>query len=128
MRTLLLLATFALTTAPAFAGHAPIGRCASEDLPAAGIVEFTGGSAGTTFYLDDRGFLENGVYVYAETNGIWAPHVTPGAFADDLARHNLQRGGSSPFFTMRPPSVDPGMRQPDVCTDDRDAYPDVMVN
>jgi len=62
----------------------------------AGIVEITTGVEAGTFYLDDRNHLEGyGIWVYEETNGVWASHGLPGAFRDDLAAHNLQRGGVS---------------------------------
>lgn len=79
---LALLAPFAL------ASHTPYGICDGEGV---GIVEVTGGTPGTTFYVDDRGAHDNGVWTYIETNGIWTGRG-PGVFADDVAAHNLQRG------------------------------------
>lgn len=120
------LASLALIGA-ALASHAPLGRCTSEAFPAAGVVEFTGGSADTTFYVDDRSWFENGIWIYAETNGVWAPHIVPGVFVnDDGARHNLQRGGGTIVFALRPPA-DPAMNPGEICVDDPFELPDMLV-
>jgi hypothetical protein len=118
MRTLLLVlaASFLLPLAP----HAAAGDC-EAGLFATGEWEFTGGSASTTWYLDDRDYVTgNGFWIYEETNGIWSEKL-PGVYANALGYYgtfsDLQRGGSSPLV--------PGDNE--ICTDDSPAGPDQLV-
>lgn len=90
---LVLLATLALPLAPA--AHEPRGDCDANGKPALGIVEVTTGVALGTFYLDDRNYLENGIWVYQETGGNGWTARPAGVYRDDVAAHNLQRGGAS---------------------------------
>lgn len=103
------LALVILVSLPsAFASHAPAGRCDSNGAPALGIVEVSGGSADTTFYVydDGRGLPE----VWQESNGIWVAGGDP--------HHNLQRGGgASPIIPD----------DPEVCPEDPTVPPDSRI-
>lgn len=116
LRALLVLALLVLPGA--LATHDPSGRCDSRGRqPALGIVEVTGGSADTTVYVDDRGYITgSGIWLYLETNGIWSAKSMPGIWADGVADHDLQRGGSS---TM----VD----ETELCRDDPNVMPDLWI-
>jgi hypothetical protein len=88
MRPFLLLALLALAGA---ALAEPIGACDSGGEPALGVVQVTGGSAGTTYYIDDRSYVTgNGLWLYVETNGMWTQKL-PGVYLGG-AGPDLQRG------------------------------------
>ncbi|MFA5860585.1 MAG: hypothetical protein WDA16_02715, partial [Candidatus Thermoplasmatota archaeon] len=54
---------------------APTDFCAGQQ-PALGILQVTGGTADTTFYVDDRNYVTgNGLWIYEETNGVWSGHT-----------------------------------------------------
>lgn len=110
-----LLAALALPAVPA--AHAPLGDCDSNGKPALGIVEITTGHARATFYLDDRNYLENGIWVYQETGGNGWTARPAGVYADAVAAHNLQRGGAS---FLVPDDTE-------TCVDDPLALPDALV-
>ena len=117
MRTLLL--ALALLSPLAVATHQAYGICSGSTagVDGIGIVEVTPGTALGTFYLDDRGYLDGSIWIYEETNGEWASHGLPGVYRDDLAAHNLQRGGVS--FIVPDDA--------DFCVDDFLAVPDALV-
>ena len=95
-----MVAPFALAT------HTPQGDCDGGDAPSLGLVQV--GEGDGAFYVDDRSYLfGNGIWVYEETNGVWA--------AGDPA-HSLQRGGAS--FLV------PDDRE--TCVDDPLAVPDAL--
>lgn len=119
MRALLTTLTLILLPILASAAHTPQGRCDGAGYPALGIIEFTGGSAETTVYVDDRNYLfSNGIWLYIESNGVWSPKALPGVFADDVADHDLQRGM---WTTPWPPD------DAEICTDVHDMGPDLVV-
>ena len=104
------------------ASHTPAGPCDGGGQPALGIVEVTGGSAETTFYIDDRNyFTGNGLWLYAEANGIWTPKTVAGVFADDVADHDLQRGpwGCEPWSLL--------CDFDETCRDPSEAGPDLSM-
>lgn len=114
MLKVLVLVLSVLTPLTAMASHAPMGRCA--DPAGVGVVEVNAGPAGV-YYVDDRGAAGNGVWLYAESNGVYSRPEGPGVYNDDRARHNLQRGGSSPFL---PDDVE-------LCVDDPIVLPDTFI-
>ena len=117
MLRILLLAVLAALALPAVpASHAPQGACDAKGKPALGIVEVTLGFAAGTFYVDDRNALVNGVWVYQESGFGWTPRA-PGAYRDDVAAHNLQRGGAS---FLVPDDTE-------TCVDDPLVVPDALV-
>lgn len=102
---LALLAGLALAPA-AYGTHTPQGRC--DGNPSLGIIEISGGTADTTFYVDDRNVVTgNGIWVYLESNGIWT--------GTDPA-HDLQRGSYICMYC-----------EPETCVDDPEVEPDMMV-
>lgn len=74
----------------AVAEHTPRGRCTAEGAPNLNYVWLNQGDGDpdNDVYIEDRSVLANGVWVYLETNGIYAP--------TDFG-HALQRGGSSQY-------------------------------
>ena len=116
MRPLPLLALLATLLAPAtLASHQAVGRCEAPN-GGLGLVEVTADRPDATFYVDDRNAVTGyGTWVYVESNGIWTSHGAPGVYSDDIAAHNLQRGGASPFIPddaeicVDEPSHDPDM-------------------
>lgn len=113
MRLTVLLA--ALLAAPvALAWHDEPWDCRVE-----GIVEVTGGSWGTTFYLDTReDALRDGVSLYEEANGYW--HAKPaGVYRDADTEADLQRGGASPYI--------PDDAEIEVCEDEVLLVPDLFL-
>lgn len=112
MKTALATALLAaLLLPPALATHEPYGWCESVVPP--GIVEVTTGSEDATYYVDVRDVHLN-VWLYEETNGVWTPRA-PGAYRDDAAAHNLQRGGASALGTY------------ETCVDDFLDLPDRLI-
>lgn len=112
-----LLSAFALLLVLPFtsATHTPMGWCGSGGEPALGIVEVTGGTPDTTFYIDDRNMVTGrGLWYYAETNGIWMGRGA-GVFRDDVAAHNVQRGVNA---ILMPDDHE------DLCVDDPTVPPD----
>jgi hypothetical protein len=90
MRTLFPLAAAALLAGAALAE--PVGDCDSKGQPALGIVQVTGGSAGSTFYVDDRNYVTgNGIWFYQEDNGLWTEKPA-GVVVGDPEHRDLQRG------------------------------------
>ena len=90
----------------ALASHTPQGQCDSEDSPSLGIIQV--GEGDDAYYVDDRNYAQgNGIWIYDETNGIWA--------AGDPA-HSLQRGGASPYVPD----------DSEVCVDDPLVIPDTF--
>lgn len=119
MKRFILAATVAsLTVLPAaLATHQPMGRCEAPN-GGLGMVEVTTGDPRATFYVDDRNSVTGyGTWVYMEANGEWTSHGGPGLFGDDVTRHNLQRGGSSPFL---PDDIE-------TCVDGAKFGPDLLV-
>ena len=67
--------------------------CGSDGQPALGIVQVTAGRADATVYVDDRNYVSgNGIWLYAETNGMWTPKFA-GVYFGDPRHEDLQRGG-----------------------------------
>lgn len=97
MRALIILLLITLA-APALADPYPqVGVCDSAGQLALHRIEVTGGSAGTTIYVDDENYaLGNGIFTYAESNGVWVDKL-PGVYLEGLSNANLQRGGSNPI-------------------------------
>lgn len=99
--------------------NASIGQCTGPE-PALGIVQITGGSADSTFYVDDRNYLlGNGIWTYAETNGIWTQKA-PGVVHGDPHHEDLQRGLNA-YFALVPDWAE------DICTDDPNVIPDSVI-
>lgn len=112
MKALVTALLAALLLPAALATHEPMGWCQSEVPP--GIVEVTTGSEDDTYYVDVRQPAELGVWLYEESNGVWTPRAA-GAYRDDAAAHNLQRGGASDLGTW------------EVCVDDPLELPDTLL-
>lgn len=114
MRGALLLG-LALVALPATASHRPL--CPANDAPTVGMWELNLGAA-DVYYVDDHNALLGwGTYVYQESNGVFVDRG-PGVYgpSDDVTRHNLQRGGSSPLVP----------NDNSVCVDDPGVVPDLM--
>lgn len=80
---------------------ASTGRCEGPD-PSLGIIQITGGTADSTFYVDDRNYVQgDGIWLYAETNGVWSGHAV-GAYFGDPNHVDLQRGPVSLFGSIVP--------------------------
>lgn len=110
LRLLVMGALLAVTVAGA--SHTPIGRCDSGNYQL-GMVEISGGTAESTFYVDDRNsFTGGGTWVYHESNGIWS--------GTDVA-HDLQRGGVAVW------DVTGGTLGAETCTDDPNVTPDTLL-
>lgn len=78
MRTLLapIALISILTLAPASAAE----ECFDYGVVGTGVWQFTGGTADTTFYVDDHDFaLGNGIWILEETNGVWEDKL-PGVY------------------------------------------------
>ena len=110
------LLALSLAAAVVTATHSSMGACDPGDLPAAGILEVTTGDGSATFYVDDRNYLSNGIWVYQESNGIWV-NQGPGLHEGDVTDHNLQRGNTCGF---------PG-GPCDTCIDIGEWNPDVWI-
>lgn len=81
------------------AGGTPSGACDAEPV-GFGIIQLTGGSADTTYYLDDRSPspFANGEWLYAESNGVWTPKpagIYPLATNWPGLDFDLTRGGTA---------------------------------
>lgn len=105
MKKAWLISIMLLALPAALASHTPQGDCDAGDGPSLGIFTISGGTADTTFYVDDRGAL--GVSIYRESNGISSGGSDPA--------HDLQRGAPSPVFG------------PDSCVDDPNVPPDERI-
>jgi hypothetical protein len=114
-----LLAAFALLlfAGPGFVRAA--GDCDSNGQPALGIVQVTAGTAETTVYVDDRNYLENGIWMYVESNGVWT-QKDAGVYFGDPDHVDLQRGGYSCV-------VPDCLGGNEICVDDSWAGPDLEV-
>jgi hypothetical protein len=123
MRTLLLFALLALAPI-AFADPYPqLGDCTSGGTLALERIEITGGTAESTFYVDDEGYLlGSGIWIYPEWNGVWTPKP-PGIYSEGHSNENLQRGGSSEIIAASPDT----RSDPDICVDNADLGPDKML-
>lgn len=113
MRMLSLL-SLCLLLPVAFASHTPLGECDSAS--GVGVGEVTGGTWDTTYYVDDRGVAENGIWLYAESGGAWSPKPA-GVYTGDVAEHDLQRGGASPYLPD----------DTETCVDDPNGMPDLRI-
>ena len=103
----ILIALIFLVAGAAMASHG-MGRCDGSG-HSLGIIEIGTGEPTGTFYIDDRNYLlGNGIWTYAETNGIY-PYSS-------WAHENLQRGGDSLGGVHR-----------DICTDVGDYAPDTLI-
>lgn len=112
-----LLVSLALLVPLAAGSHPTPPGCGSKGHPALGIVEVTGGTAETTVYVDDRNqVFGNGIWLYAEANGVWTPKPA-GVYAGDAVHDDLQRGGTSPIV---PDDVE-------LCVDDPRVSPDLFI-
>lgn len=87
------------------AAHA--GPCDAGSSLATGRWSIGTGDAGT-IYIDDRDYMENGLWIYLESNGI----------------HDLQRGGTAP---VDPIGLATGSPDTDPCTDASPAGPDMLI-
>lgn len=110
MTKIIVLALLSAALALPIVAHASTGACLSKGAPALGEIEISPtNDAASTFYVDDRNFaMGNGIWMYQESNGIF----TGGHVAMDL-----QRGGSSPYVPD----------DNEVCTDNKDVAPDVLI-
>ena len=94
------------------------GACGSAGQVALHRIEVTPGVAAGTFYIDDENYaLGNGLWIYAETNGVWVPKL-PGVYVEGNSNANLQRGD---FIPLTYPN------QYDICYDDAGVEPDTLI-
>jgi hypothetical protein len=104
MRRSLLLWLTTLALAVALTARAGNEGCPHDLYPPyegtyTGTWQLTGGSAATTYYVDDRGFVDGGgTWIYAESNGDWQEKL-PGVYhaAHVWDQDDLQPGGCTPW-------------------------------
>lgn len=114
-----LLIALLLLALPVTLATASTGQCTGPN-PAFGIIQITGGTRDSTFYINDRNqLLGNGIWTYAETNGIWTAKGA-GVVQGDPQHEDLQRGLKAYF-----PLV-PGWAE-DICTDDPSVISDSVI-
>ena len=123
MRALLVSVLLAAFCVPqALVAADPLDPCDSAGQVALHRIEITPGRADGTVYVDDENYaLGNGVWIYQETNGVWAEKA-PGVYLEGLSKENLQRGGG-PFIFASPRDHN----EPDICSDDPSWLPDTMI-
>lgn len=124
---------------PTFAGASHgTGRCNGGDGSGAlGIFQVGDGTPERTLYLDDRNALMgNGIWVYAESNGVFFQQPRPDPDLPPIERwwtwldrygpahENLQRGGEAFWSSSALPEE---YRDADICTDRGDWAPDTLV-
>lgn len=98
--------------------HASTGPCEGDF--SLGIVQITGGTADSTYYMDDRNFVTgHGIWLYAETNGIWSGHEA-GVYLGDPDHVDLQRGWNRLFGGVTPDDDW-------ICVDDPYAFSDLNI-
>lgn len=118
MATRVLFLIALLSTVVPLVPHAAasLGDCDSKGQPALGEVEIGDADPGATFYVDDRNYaLGNGVWVYEESNGVYAGPENGGGPLNPAA--DLQRGGAGQIF----------LDNEEICTDDPTVAPDQLI-